>query len=72
MTRDEKISVTLNGEAFAVDAGTTVEQLLASLKINARAVVVEVNMDIVPRERCAETVLEAGAQVEIVHFVGGG
>jgi thiamine biosynthesis protein ThiS len=35
-------------------------------------VAVELNRDIVPRDRWAETVLNEGDRLEIVHFVGGG
>jgi thiamine biosynthesis protein ThiS len=35
-------------------------------------VAVELNRDIVPRDRWAETVLHEGDRLEIVHFVGGG
>jgi thiamine biosynthesis protein ThiS len=33
---------------------------------------VELNRHIVKRDRWANTVLDAGARLEIVHFVGGG
>ncbi len=35
-------------------------------------VAVELNREIVPRARWAETPLHDGDQLEIVHFVGGG
>jgi thiamine biosynthesis protein ThiS len=35
-------------------------------------VAVELNRDIVPRDRWQETLLKDGDRLEIVHFVGGG
>jgi thiamine biosynthesis protein ThiS len=35
-------------------------------------VAVELNRDIVPRERWPETQLKDGDRLEVVHFVGGG
>ena len=35
-------------------------------------VAVELNGEIVPRGKYAETILQDGDKVEIVHFVGGG
>jgi sulfur carrier protein len=35
-------------------------------------VAVELNLDIVPRDRWATTALKDGDRLEIVHFVGGG
>ena len=40
--------------------------------MKADRVAVELNRDIVPRDRWAETVLNEGDWLEIVHFVGGG
>ena len=35
-------------------------------------VAVELNREIVPRDRWSETLLKDGDRLEIVHFVGGG
>ena len=40
--------------------------------MKADRVAVELNRDIVPRDRWAETELNEGDRLEIVHFVGGG
>jgi len=43
-----------------------------SLGMKADRVAVELNRDIVPRDRWAETRLTDGDRLEVVHFVGGG
>ena len=46
--------------------------LVEILGMKADRVAVELNRDIVPRDRWAETQLQEGDRLEIVHFVGGG
>jgi thiamine biosynthesis protein ThiS len=46
--------------------------LLESLSMKSDRVAVELNHDIVPRDRWPQTQLKDGDHLEIVHFVGGG
>ena len=64
--------VRINGEERPIARGTSVAVLVAELAPEARMVAVECNGEIVPRQRWAETVLEAGDRIEIVRFVQGG
>ena len=64
--------ILLNGERHELPGPRTVRTLLEDLGIDARVVAVEVNRTVVRRERHAETPVPAGAEVEIVSFVGGG
>lgn len=66
------MNITLNGEERAVDAGTTLQDLLDELAVNCDALVIQRNDDIVAREAFAETVLADGDSLELVRFVGGG
>jgi len=66
------IEVFINGEPRPVPAGQTIAGLLDSLSIAFDRVAVELDRRIVRREHWPATPLEAGARVEIVHFVGGG
>lgn len=50
----------------------TLAALVEALGMKADRVAVELNRDIVPRDRWAETHLTDGDCLEIVHFVGGG
>ena len=70
--RDGVVPV-VNGEERTVAAGSTLGDLLRELSVNANAVVVEHNREIVrDRSRLDSMVLATGDSVEIVHFVGGG
>ena len=50
----------------------TLAWLIESLAMKADRVAVELNREIVARDRWPETALNEGDQLEIVHFVGGG
>lgn len=66
------IQIVLNGERKNVPAGLSVLELLSHLTIPADRVAVEVNRQIVRRNHWEALPIVDGAQVEIVHFVGGG
>ena len=50
----------------------TLAGLMEKLGMKPDRVAVELNRDIVPRERWSETRLTEGDRLEVVHFVGGG
>ena len=66
------MELVINGNCRDIQKSTTVEELLAELGLDVRAVVVEHNRIIVRRPALASTPLAEGDVVEIVHFVGGG
>jgi thiamine biosynthesis protein ThiS len=64
--------ITLNGDPAEFPAPLTVQALLDHLGIDGRTVAVEHNRLVVRRAKYATTMVEEGAEVEIVKFVGGG
>lgn len=68
----ETIDITVNGERRAVTRGATLLELLRSLALDPRAVVVEHNRAIVRRPRLGDVTVAPGDAIELVHFVGGG
>jgi thiamine biosynthesis protein ThiS len=70
------MNIHINGEerAFvpAPSAQFTLASLVESLGMKPDRVAIELNRDIVPRDRWPETLLKEGDRLEIVHFVGGG
>ena len=69
---DAAITVTVNGQARQVPAGTTVIGLIELLGLAGRPVAVERNREVVPRAQHAGAVLASGDALELVTFVGGG
>jgi thiamine biosynthesis protein ThiS len=66
------INIHLNGELREVPEGLNLVALLDWLKLPADRVAVERNLEIVPRSRWGETIIQANDRLEVVHFVGGG
>ncbi len=64
--------ITANGKTLQIEAGTTLQALLATLKMDGSRVAVERNRGIVPRDAFATILLAEGDVLEIVQFVGGG
>ena len=69
---DQAITVVVNGAPREIAPAASLLDLLRSLDLDPRVVVVEHNRQIVRRPALASTTLHAGDQVELVHFVGGG
>lgn len=67
-----RIEITVNGDARAVDDGTTIADLVRALELDPTKVAVERNLEIVPRSTLEDVSLASGDRLEIVHFVGGG
>ncbi|HOA83392.1 MAG TPA: sulfur carrier protein ThiS [Thermodesulfovibrio thiophilus] len=65
------INVKVNGVIMNVSA-STIAELLSELQIDPDRVVVEVNLEIVKKERFNEFTIKDGDSIEIVNFVGGG
>ena len=66
------IEIVVNGEPKTAAEGQTILGLLRQLELEPSRVAVELDRRIVKQPRWAETELRAGAQLEIVQFVGGG
>ena len=66
------MKVTINGEERTFDPVSTLSDLLTHLGLKPDRVAVELNRELIPRDRWAQTHLAEGDKLEIVHFVGGG
>lgn len=62
----------INGEVKDVPQLATLADLVKFLGMRADRVAVELNRELIHRERWTDTPLGEGDQLEIVHFVGGG
>ncbi len=67
-----KMEVNVNGDRVEVPENATIEQLLGQLDLNTRAIAVEVNEQLQPRDTHGTFVLNQDDRLEIVTLVGGG
>lgn len=63
--------VMINGKKCN-SAGISVADYLEAENYNVKHIVVEYNLEIIPKETYAQTILKDGDEVEIVSFMGGG
>ena len=64
--------IQLNGDSYEINYGTNLNELLNKLKIQKNKVAVEVNGEIVEKNRYLSLILNKNDKVEIVQFIGGG
>ena len=64
--------IQLNGDLYEINTGTNLNELLNKLKIQKNKVAIEVNGEIVEKDKYQNLILNKGDKVEIVNFIGGG
>jgi sulfur carrier protein len=66
------MTVIVNGKPMELPEGSSIEDLLATLKVRREFTAVALNREVTQRARYAQTRLSNGDKVEIVHPMGGG
>ena len=66
------MTITLNGEKKQVPDNATIFGLLEFLKIQHQRVAVELNLEIVKKDRYGMTTIQEGDSLEVVSFMAGG
>ena len=64
--------IQLNGDSYEIIKGTNLNELLGKLKIQKNKVAIEVNGEIVEKNKYPNLILNNNDKVEIVQFIGGG
>ena len=64
--------IQLNGDPYEINNSTNLYELLNKLKIQKNKVAIEVNGQIVEKDKYSNLILNKDDKVEIVHFIGGG
>lgn len=65
------LNITLNGDAISTDE-SNVLALLESLELTQGRFAVEIDGNLVPKSRLADTPIIQGMSIEVVQAVGGG
>ncbi len=66
------MQVTINGKAQEIPNGITLAELLAKKELRPEMLTVELNQNILARERFPQTKLSPGDSLELIFFMGGG
>ena len=64
--------IQLNGHPYQISGGINLNELLKNLKIQKSKVAIEVNGEIVEKNKYSSLVLNKDDKVENVHYIGGG
>ena len=63
--------IKINGDLYEINDGTNLSELINKLKIQKNKVAIEVNGEIVEKNKYPNLILNKGDKVEIVKFIGG-
>lgn len=66
------MKVTVNGNEMEFQEGISIQGMLESINNQNKMIVIEKNLEIVPKESFSEIILKEGDTVEVISFVGGG
>ena len=69
---DNEMKVRINGELKDIHGTLKLSELLNSLNLKSNGIAVELNKEVVSKEKWEHLALSEGDTIEIVHFVGGG
>lgn len=66
------MKLTVNGNEMEFQEGISVQEMLNAMNNQNKMIVIEKNLEIVPKENFTQTILKEGDNIEIISFVGGG
>ena len=66
------MNININGESRSFAEGISIRDVLDHMGLLEKPVVVELNLEIVSKERWEGQCLKEGDQMEVIGFVGGG
>ena len=72
MKKIKKIKIKINGKFSRINENLTLSTILKQLKIPLKKVAIELNLEIVDKNKLNKINLKNNDKIEIVHFIGGG
>ena len=72
MKNIKKIKIRINGKLSSINDNLSLLNLLNHLKIPIKKVAIELNLEIVDKNKLNKINLKNNDKIEIVHFIGGG
>ena len=72
MKKIKKIKIKINGKISKINENLSLFTLLKQLKIPLTKVAIELNYEIVDKNKINKIKLSNNDEIEIVHFIGGG
>tara|TARA_B100000900_G_scaffold408101_1_gene421846 strand:- start:1590 stop:1808 length:219 start_codon:yes stop_codon:yes gene_type:complete len=72
MTKIKKIKIKVNGKIKSIPENYKMLVLVKNLKIPVKKVAIELNREIIDKNKLNKIKLKKNDIIEIVHFIGGG
>ena len=72
MIKIKKIKIKINGKFTQINENLSLSVFLKQLKIPLKKVAIELNQEIIDKNRTSKIKLKKNDKIEIVHFIGGG
>ena len=68
----KKIKIKINGKFSTINENLSLSIFLKELKIPLKKVAIELNQEIIDKNKINKIKLKNNDKIEIVHFIGGG
>jgi sulfur carrier protein len=72
MKKIKKIKIKINGKFSMINENLSLSALLKQLKIPLKKVAIELNQEIIDKNKTKKIKIKNDDKIEIVHFIGGG
>ena len=72
MEKIKKIKIKINGKFSIINENLNLSLFLKQLKIPLKKVAIELNQEIIDKNKTNKINLKKNDKIEIVHFIGGG
>ena len=72
MKKINKIKIKINGKFSMINENLNLSDFLKQLKIPFKKVAIELNGEIIDKNKTNKIKLKSNDKIEIVHFIGGG
>ena len=66
------MKITLNDRPYEVEEGISLAAFVEHLGLTTNGIAVAIDLEVVPRERWAETMLSEAMELILIHAVSGG
>jgi sulfur carrier protein len=72
MKKIKKIKIKINGKFSTINDNLSLSSYLKKLKVPLKKVAIELNLEIIDKNKISKIKLKKNDNIEIVHFIGGG
>ena len=72
MQKIKKIKIKINGKFSTINESLSLSIFLKQLKIPLKKVAIELNQEIIDKNKINKIKLKKNDKIEVVHFIGGG